>query len=92
MSMEHQDAAPLDGNAKGGLLTELFALDLTAAEITCGGCGAVAPTAVEASSPTVAEMMEARYGESCPRSVPSMPGPATTYAIAMSAGTSARNA
>ena len=33
----------LDGNAEGGLLSELFALDVTAAEITCGGCGAVAP-------------------------------------------------
>jgi hypothetical protein len=32
----------LDGNAEGGLLSELFALDVTAAEITCGGCGAVA--------------------------------------------------
>jgi hypothetical protein len=35
-------AMPLDGNAEGGLLSELFALDVTAAEITCGGCGAVA--------------------------------------------------
>ena len=33
---------PLDGNAEGGLLGELFAPDVTAAEITCGGCGAVA--------------------------------------------------
>ena len=36
------DAVPLDGNAEGGLLSELFALDVTAAEITCDGCGAVA--------------------------------------------------
>lgn len=35
-------AVPLDGNAEGGLLSELFALDVTAAEITCAGCGAVA--------------------------------------------------
>ncbi len=42
MSMDHQDAVPLDGNAAGGLLRELFALDVTAGEITCGGCGAVA--------------------------------------------------
>jgi hypothetical protein len=42
MSMEQQGAVPLDGNATGGLLRELFALDLTLAEITCGGCGTVA--------------------------------------------------
>jgi Family of unknown function (DUF6510) len=35
-------AVPLDGNAAGGLLGELFALEITAAQITCGGCGAVA--------------------------------------------------
>jgi Family of unknown function (DUF6510) len=41
--MDQNDAAmPLDGNAEGGLLGELFALDVTAAEITCAGCGAVA--------------------------------------------------
>ena len=32
----------LDGNAAGGRLRELFALDVTAAEIICDGCGAVA--------------------------------------------------
>jgi len=42
MSTEQQGAVPLDGNAAGGLLGELFAVDVTAAEITCGGCGAVA--------------------------------------------------
>jgi hypothetical protein len=42
MSMDHQGAAPLDGNAAAGLLGELFAVDVTVAEITCGGCGAVA--------------------------------------------------
>jgi Family of unknown function (DUF6510) len=42
MSTDHQGAMPLDGNAAGGLLGELFALDVTAAEITCAGCGAVA--------------------------------------------------
>jgi Family of unknown function (DUF6510) len=42
MSMDHQGAMPLDGNAAGGLLGELFALDVTGAEITCAGCGAVA--------------------------------------------------
>ena len=34
--------SPLDGNAAGGRLRELFALDVTAAEIICDGCGAVA--------------------------------------------------
>ncbi|HTT46833.1 MAG TPA: DUF6510 family protein [Pseudolabrys sp.] len=34
--------SPLDGNAAGGALRELFALDVTAAEIICDGCGAVA--------------------------------------------------
>jgi hypothetical protein len=41
MSMQQGDV-PLDGNAAGGLLRELFALDVTAAEIVCSGCGAVA--------------------------------------------------
>jgi hypothetical protein len=43
MSLHEHDMLPLDGNAAGGLLRELFALDVTAAEITCGGCGTVAP-------------------------------------------------
>ncbi len=30
----------LDGNAAAGLLGELFAVDLTVATLTCGGCGA----------------------------------------------------
>jgi hypothetical protein len=42
MSLDHHDAAPLDGNAAASLLSELFARDLTAAEIVCGGCGAAA--------------------------------------------------
>ena len=42
MSMDRQSDGALDGNAAGGLLRELFALDVTAAEIVCGGCGAVA--------------------------------------------------
>jgi hypothetical protein len=37
-----EDVMPLDGNAAGGLLRELFALDVTAANITCAGCGSVA--------------------------------------------------
>jgi hypothetical protein len=33
----------LDGNAAGGLLNEVFPFDMTAAEATCGRCGAVRP-------------------------------------------------
>jgi hypothetical protein len=42
--MDHQEEAdlPLDGNAAAGILRELFALDVTAAEVTCGNCGIVA--------------------------------------------------
>ena len=36
---------PLDGNAAAGLLSELFAVDVTTAVLTCGGCGAVAALA-----------------------------------------------
>jgi hypothetical protein len=35
-------ASSLDGNAAGSRLHELFALDMTAAEIVCDECGAVA--------------------------------------------------
>jgi len=42
MSADQRGTAPLDGNAAGGLLRELFALDVTAAEIICEGCGAIA--------------------------------------------------
>ncbi len=31
----------LDGNAIGGLLSEIFAMEMTTAESTCAGCGAV---------------------------------------------------
>jgi len=34
------DDAPLDGNAAGGLLSELFAFDVTAATVICEGCEA----------------------------------------------------
>ena len=42
--MDHQEetGVPLDGNAAAGLLCELFALDVTAAEVTCSCCGVVA--------------------------------------------------
>jgi hypothetical protein len=32
------DVLPLDGNAVGGALAELFAIDITSAVIICGGC------------------------------------------------------
>jgi hypothetical protein len=32
------DTAPLDGNAAGGILSELFAFDVTAASVICEGC------------------------------------------------------
>ena len=31
----------LDGNAIGGLLREIFSVEMTAAQTTCAGCGAV---------------------------------------------------
>ena len=31
----------LDGNAAGGLLSEIFLYEMTAAEATCGGCGSM---------------------------------------------------
>ncbi len=31
----------VDGNAIGGLLREIFTMEMTAAETTCAGCGAV---------------------------------------------------
>ena len=42
MSMDRHSDGALDGNAAGGRLRELFALDVTAAEIICDGCGAIA--------------------------------------------------
>jgi uncharacterized Zn-finger protein len=35
------DETRLDGNAIGGLLREIFTLEMTTAETTCAGCGAV---------------------------------------------------
>jgi hypothetical protein len=34
------DALTLDGNAVAGLLREAFAVEMTTAVATCGGCGA----------------------------------------------------
>lgn len=36
-----EKSAPLDGNAAAGLLSELFAIDVTIARLTCGGCETV---------------------------------------------------
>jgi Zn finger protein HypA/HybF involved in hydrogenase expression len=35
----------LDGNALGGALREVFALDVTAANARCAGCGRIGPVA-----------------------------------------------
>ena len=40
---ESESAFPLDGNAVAGLLREVFACEMTAAIITCGGCGDAGP-------------------------------------------------
>ncbi len=45
MEKDGESAIPLDGNAAGGLLCELFALDVTVATLTCEGCGAIATVA-----------------------------------------------
>jgi ribosomal protein S27E len=36
-----QSELKLDGNAIGGLLREIFAMEMTVAESTCAGCGQV---------------------------------------------------
>jgi Family of unknown function (DUF6510) len=36
---------PLDGNAIGGLLHEVFGTEMTDAAATCGACGAAGPVA-----------------------------------------------
>lgn len=41
MKHRSETPAPLDGNAVAGLLSELFAIDITAACVTCAGCGTV---------------------------------------------------
>lgn len=37
------DERRLDGNAVGGSLSEVFALEVTASVTTCAGCGAASP-------------------------------------------------
>lgn len=39
--MHNPQAIPLDGNSAAGLLSEVFAVDLTVATATCGECDAV---------------------------------------------------
>jgi hypothetical protein len=41
MSVKEQSELKVDGNAIGGLLAEIFAVEMTAASGTCAGCGAV---------------------------------------------------
>ena len=36
-----QSSLKVDGNAIGGLLREIFTMEMTAAETTCAGCGKV---------------------------------------------------
>ncbi len=38
-----QSEMKLDGNAIGGLLREIFTIEMTTAETTCGHCGAANP-------------------------------------------------
>jgi hypothetical protein len=46
MSTDNKDeAAVLDGNAAGGIFSELFAFDITTALVTCDGCGQAGPAA-----------------------------------------------
>lgn len=40
MSMEQSDLK-VDGNAIGGLLREIFTMEVTTAETTCAGCGKI---------------------------------------------------
>ncbi|WP_067822806.1 DUF6510 family protein [Nocardia inohanensis] len=39
------EEAHLDGNALGGMLSEIFAMDPTGCACRCGGCGMVEPLA-----------------------------------------------
>jgi hypothetical protein len=40
-----QTSGPYDGNALAGPLSEVFALEVTAAVARCGGCGRISPVA-----------------------------------------------
>jgi ribosomal protein S27AE len=39
VTLDPTSARRLDGNAAGGILTEVFAVDVTAARSRCAGCG-----------------------------------------------------
>ena len=41
MDQQEEVGLPVDGNAAAGLLRELFVIDVTTAEVTCGSCGVV---------------------------------------------------
>jgi Family of unknown function (DUF6510) len=45
--MEVNDDVALDGNAAAGPLGDIFAVDVTSAQVTCGHCGATNPLADE---------------------------------------------
>jgi hypothetical protein len=47
--MSTMSGAPLDGNAAAGVLTEVFAVDVTAAIGQCAGCGDRGPLGGAAS-------------------------------------------
>lgn len=45
--MELSDDLAVDGNAVAGSLAEIFAVDVTSAQVTCNHCGATNPVADE---------------------------------------------
>jgi uncharacterized protein DUF6510 len=45
--MELSDDLAVDGNAVAGPLAEIFAVDVTSAQVTCNHCGATRPLAEE---------------------------------------------
>jgi|tagenome__1003787_1003787.scaffolds.fasta_scaffold19516617_1 hypothetical protein len=45
--MELPDDLAIDGNAVAGSLAEIFAVDVTSAQVTCNHCGATNPLADE---------------------------------------------
>jgi hypothetical protein len=45
--MELSDDLAVDGNAVAGSFAEIFAVDVTSAQVTCNHCGATSPVADE---------------------------------------------
>ena len=45
--MAPEDDLAIEGNAVAGSLANIFAVDVTDAEVTCAGCGATSPLADE---------------------------------------------